>query len=289
MLTDLRAAPDLTDAEVLDRATAIAECILGDGFRMLPVLRSIDGAPDDLDRALNRSAFDPPSRARVKAFVRDHGTVHAGMARLAEAGLVGGALGAPVELTVAQLTHVTDTGEPEEGCDRWLAGDLPDGVAWPAHPAIHLVLELVGAPARSTSDIAGLLIDSWVETLPFQPDPKAVAPEAVDTPLRDARATTGLAVQARQASARAPQVILSAVSADGARWTTDSVVRVVESAIALSKARLVTYEKVPGDAAILPAIYAASPWLQGRKGLRFADVATIEWSRVAYPFLSEVE
>ena len=59
--------------------------------------------------------------------------------------------------------------------------------------------------------------------------------------------------------------------------------------MALSKARLVTYENLPGDAAILPAIYVASPWLQARKGLHFSDLATIQWNQVAYPFLSEVK
>ncbi len=84
-------------------------------------------------------------------------------------------------------------------------------------------------------------------------------------------------------------MILSAVSPDGARWTTDSLVATVRGAVALSKARLVTLESVPGDAAILPAIYVASRWLQVRKGFAFHDLAQVSWSQVAYPFLSEVK
>jgi hypothetical protein len=79
------------------------------------------------------------------------------------------------------------------------------------------------------------------------------------------------------------------VSPDGKRWTTDSVVQAVLSAIDLAKARLVTFEHVPGDAAILPAIYVASPWLQPRKGFAFGELAAVDWGRVGYRFLSEVE
>jgi hypothetical protein len=96
-------------------------------------------------------------------------------------------------------------------------------------------------------------------------------------------------VHANQASARAPQVFISAVSPDGRRWTTDSVVQAVLCAVDVAKGRLVTLEKVPGDAAILPAIYVASPWLQPRKGFALAELAAVKWSQMAAPFLSEVK
>ncbi|MET1015941.1 MAG: hypothetical protein ABWX76_03940, partial [Leifsonia flava] len=66
-------------------------------------------------------------------------------------------------------------------------------------------------------------------------------------------------------------------------------VATVLEAVDLAKARLVTYEHTPGDAAILPAIYVASPWLQIRKGLQFAELAKVKWSGDAIPFLSEVK
>lgn len=282
-------AADLVDAQVLTRVEAIAESILGDGFPILPVLRHIDGEGNDFADAVRKPLFPAPPPARLAAFVRDHAAVHVGLGRLAEAQLIGRAAGAAVPLTAVQLTLRAADGSALPGTDRWLAGDLPDGLPWPAHPVTHVVLELVGTPAASTDAVAGILFDSWVEMLPFQPDAHAVGDDAVETPLRDARATTGLAVHAHQASARAPQVILSAVSPDGARWTTDSLVATVRSAVALSKARLVTLESVPGDAAILPAIYVASRWLQVRKGFAFHDLAQVSWSQVAYPFLSEVK
>lgn len=290
MRDDLQAtAADLVDAQVLTRVQAIVESILGDGFPLLPVLRHIDGEGSDFADAVRKPLFSQPPAARLAGFVRDHASVHAGLGRLAEAQLIGRATGTPIPLTAVQLTLRGADGSPLPGTDRWLAGDLPDGLPWPANPVTHVVLELVGAPAASTDAVAGILFDSWVEMLPFQPDAHAVADDAVETPLRDARATTGLAVHAHQASARAPQVILSAVSPDGARWTADSLLATVRSAVALSKARLVTLESVPGDAAILPAIYVASRWLQVRKGLAFHDLAQVSWSQVAYPFLSEVK
>lgn len=288
VLADARAPhdPPLTAEELLDTATAVAEGILGDGFRLLPLLVPV-GGEDEFAQALASPLLAQPAPAAVNAFVRDHASVQGGVARLAEAQLVGRGLGRPVPLTVVQLTEREgDVGAP--GTDRWLAGPLPDDVPWPEHSATHVVAELTAAPDDYTGPLAGLSIDGWPETLPFQADARAFGEGVPDNPLRAARATTGLAVQAAQASARAPQVILSAVSPDGARWTTDAVIRTVLAAVDLAKARLVTLEKVPGDAAVLPAIYVASPWLQPRKGLNFAELAQTSWAKVAYPFVSEV-
>lgn len=293
-LADIRAPhdPPRTPAEMLDAATAVAEGILGDGFRLLPLLVPVAPADpaegDAFAQAVSSPLFDPPSNAALNAFVRDHASVRAGVGRLSEAQLIGGALGTPIGLAVVQLTE-RDGSEPAPGTARWLAGPLPDDTPWPAHTAAHLVVEFVDGEAAVAGPFAGLSIDGWTEALPFQPDPGAFAEGAVDTPLRAARATTGLAVQARQASARAPQAILSVVSPDGQRWKTDSVVRSVLAAIDVAKARMVTYESVPGDAAILPAIYVASPWLQPRKGLVFDKLAQVSWATVANPFLSEVK
>jgi hypothetical protein len=262
--------------------------VLGDGFRMLPLLRPA-GADDQFSTALREPAFEPPPRSAVSAFVRDHATVRPGVARLAEAQLLGRASGSPIELTVVQLTE-RDGVQPAPGTDRWLAGVLADDTPWPAHSATHVVAELVGAAEDFDGPFAGIAFDGWTETLPFQPDPRAVGDGAdLTNPLRNARATTGLAIHADQASARPPQVVLSAVSPDGNRWTTDSVVQAVLSAIDVAKARLVTLEHVPGDAAILPAIYVASPWLQPRKGFAFGELAAVSWDKVAYRYLSEVE
>ncbi|WP_206737314.1 hypothetical protein, partial [Agromyces albus] len=276
--------------ELCDAAQAAAEAVLGDGFRLLPLLSppSAAGEPDAFVQAVAEPAFAQPGRARLHAFVRDHATVLDGMTGLAEAQLVGGALGRRIDLTAVQLTERTDTG-PAPGTDRWLAGALPDDVPWPDSTATHLVVELPPDADDVAGAFAGLAIEAWVEALPFQPDAKAFDLRAPETALRAARSATGLAVHARQASARAPQVLLSAISPDGRRWTTDSVVQTVIDAVDLAKARLVTLERVPGDAAVLPAIYVASPWLQARKGFGFAELAAVAWDPTLAPFLSEVD
>ena len=280
--------PPRTADEIIDAATAVAEGVLGDGFRMVPLLVPGPG-PDDFVEACTSPLFAAPPAAKVHAFVRDHASVRAGVARLAEAQLIGRALGLPVALTIVQLTE-RDGASGAPGVDRWLAGPLPDDVPWPAHSATHLVVEALGALGALAGPVAGFSFDAWTETLPFQPDHNAFAQGADATnPLRAARATTGLAVHANQASARAPQVLISAVSPDGARWTTDSVVQAVLAAVDVATARLVTLEHAPGDAAILPAIYVASPWLRHRKGFAFEEISQIAWADVPYAFLSEVQ
>lgn len=282
--------PAWTDHERIDECQQIARGVLGDGFLLLPLLQPAGpgAGPDAFAEALTQPLHVQPTRAAVNAFVRDHAAVTAGVGRLADAQLLGRAVGLPVALTIAQLAE-RDGATAAPGTDRWLAGPLDDDVPWPATPATHLVVELLGDAAAFAGAFAALAIDGWTETLPFQPDPRAFDDAAPDNPLRAHQATTGLAVHANQASARAPQVVLSAISPDGKRWTTDRVVEAVEDAVGLARARMVLLEHAPGDAAILPAIYVASPWLQPRKGLSFLELAGIKWTDVAMPYLSEVQ
>lgn len=281
--------------EVMDACQRVADIVLGDGFRLLPLLVPLDtvgvGATEERDafaQAVRTPAFAQPPLSKINAFVRDHATVLEGVAVLSEAQLLGGALGRAIRLSVVQLTE-RDGDTPAPGTDRWLAGPLADDVPWPDSTAAHLVVELPENTADVEGPFAGLAVDAWIEAVPFQPDRKALDPAAPENPLLNARATTGLAVHANQASARAPQVVLSAVSPDHQRWTTDSVVQTVIEAIDLSKARMVTLEHVPGDAALLPAIYIASPWLQARRGFSFAELALVGWNPKYVPFLSEVK
>jgi hypothetical protein len=294
-LREPRVAPALPPGpeEISDACQRVADALLGDGFRMLPLLIPLeaDGGADEQDafaQAVRTPAFAQPPLAKLNAFVRDHATVLEGVALLSEAQLIGNALERPMRLSVVQLTE-RDGVTPAPGTDRWLAGPLLDDVPWPDSTAAHLVVELPDDGADLEGPFAALAFDGWIEAVPFQPDRRALEPGAPENPLRNARATTGLAVHANQASARAPQVVLSAISPDHKRWTTESVVRTVIDAIELAKARMVTLEHVPGDAAILPAIYVASPWLQARRGFSFADLARVAWDPARVPFLTEVK
>lgn len=275
--------------EIVEECQRVADTLLGDGFRLLPLLlpnETVGAEADVFAQAVLEPVFAQPALAKVNAFVRDHATVLKGMSLLSEAQLLGRALGHPQRLSVVQLTE-RNGATPAPGTDRWLAGSLPDDVPWPDSTIAHLVVELCDNPEDVVGPFAGLAIDAWTEAVPFQPDIKALAPGAPKNPLRNARAVTGLAIHANQASARAPQVVLSAISPDNKRWTTDSVMQTVIHAIDLGKARMVTLEHVPGDAAILPAIYVKSPWLQAHRGFVFGDLALTEWDPKIAPFLTE--
>lgn len=277
---------DRTLTEIVDAANKIAETILGDDFRLLPLLIPRSSA-DEFATSVIRPMFIQPAKSKVSAFLRDHATVHKGAARLAETHLIGRALSRNPDMTVIQLTAREGT-LPAQGTDRWLAGHLAEDVPWPTGTATHAVVEMLGSPMDSDKAIAGISFDAWTEMIPFQPDHQAFEQDAdPDNPLRLARATSGLAVHAHLPSGRAPQVLLSLVSPDGERWTTETVVESVLAAMDLGRARMVTLEKTPGDAAILPAIYAASPWLQPSKFLYLADLFKNLPDVSAYLFLTE--
>ena len=84
-------------------------------------------------------------------------------------------------------------------------------------------------------------------------------------------------------SARAPQAILLAVSADGARWTSDALIETLEETLEMSKLRAVTLEHTNGIARILPALYEQSWSLQGEKvlNMKISFEADISKSGVA--------
>jgi hypothetical protein len=135
--------PPRTPAEFIEAATPVAGGNLGDGFLLLPLLVPAPDA-DDFIEALNTPLFAQPALSKINAFIRDHATVRAGVGRLAEAQLIGKAIGHPTALTVVQLTE-REGGTGAPGTDRWLAGPLPDDAPWPPHSAMHLVVEFLGA------------------------------------------------------------------------------------------------------------------------------------------------
>jgi hypothetical protein len=97
----------------------------------------------------------------------------------------------------------------------------------------------------------------------------------------------GLALRANASSARPPQAILSAVSPDGRRWTTDSLRRVVECTLDLAKVRMLHLHTIPGEGLTLPALYTRSSSLQGQPYLDFRELATLSAVSLAMPFVKE--
>lgn len=279
----LTALPAETPASLaLDSAQEVAGAVLGDGFLVVPVLSPGSGT-DRFVEAVTNPVFVTPPASTVRRLVRDVGTVRQQVTRLSEALLLGGALGNPRTLAVAQLSERDEEAVPAPGTTQWLAGPLPPDGPWPASPVAHLVLDQVGAVEPGT-DVAGLVIDAWVEDLPAQVGPKADP----DDP-RPGRARTGLAIRSNSASARPPQAVLSAVSPDGKRWTTESLRGVIEHTLDLAKIRMVTLERLAGEGLVLPALYTRSSALQGQQfWLDFTKLAELGTSYVSMPFVKEL-
>jgi hypothetical protein len=131
--------------------------------------------------------------------------------------------------------------------------------------------------------VAGLVLDSWVEDLPGR-----VRPGTDPADPRPGRTTLGLALRTESPSASPPQVILSAVSPDGRRWTADALRGVVESTLDLARVRMLHLHTLPGDGLALPALYTRSSSLQGEPHLDLRNLARTSMTSVAIPFVKEV-
>jgi len=255
--------------------------VFGDGFLVVPLLARAAGEDAFID-AIDKPAFAAPAASEVRRLVRDFGTVRTQMTRLSEALLVSGALGRRRSPGIVQLSERDATGSPAPGTAHWLAGPLPAEGPWPASPVAHLVVDRVGT-LDAASAVAGLVLDAWVEDLPAQ-----VGPKADPNDPRPGRVRTGLAIRANSASARAPQLVLAAVSPDGKRWTTDSLRALVEQTLDLARMRMVTLEKLSGEGLVLPALYVRSASLQGEQHLFFHKLAELGTIGVQMPFVKEL-
>ena len=268
-------------AQVMEAVQDVVSTILGDAFVVVPLLARPSAGSDAFVTALTNPAFPAPATSAVRRFIRDVGTVREQVRRTSEVLLLAGAIGARRDPEVVQLSGA-DANGPDPGTTHWLAGPLPPEGPWPATPVTHLVLERVG-DITPTSPLAGLVLDAWVEDLPAQVGPKADPGDP-----RPGRVRMGLALRANGSSARPPQAILSAVSPDGKRWTTDSLRQVIECTLDLAKVRMLHLHTLPGEGLTLPALYTRSSSLQGQPYLDFRELATLSAVSVAMPFVKEM-
>jgi hypothetical protein len=230
--------------------------IFGDGFWILPALEPIATA-DAWSAAVN----NPPNGAsatRVRTFLADLASVRDGVRRFVETMLLAEAVGTFVTPRVAQVTGVGKN--PPEG---WIGGILPLDKPTPGVPVTSTIFDVAGQ-YDATIATAALVIDEWTDVVPIR-EKRGKAPDA---PI-DERLTTGVTFNAMAPSARAPQAMLLAVSADGARWTSETLIETLEETLELAKLRAVTLERTNGIARILPALYEKSWSLQGEKVLDF--------------------
>ena len=181
------------------------------------------------------------------------GTVRASTGRYCESLLFCDALSFPRGLRIAQLAP-----SGTRGADRWFGlpftGDHPS----PEVPITVCMVESAGT-VGGTDAVAGLLLDEWVEVVP-----KTVErPDDTGAMIRDAMVTAGVAANVESPSARAPQVILLAVSPDGSRWTSDALSDLLRDTLDLAKLRSVTLERSTWAGRVLPALQEQSWSLQG--------------------------
>jgi hypothetical protein len=120
--------------------------------------------------------------------------------------------GASTPLAIAQV--------PWRDGDRWIATSFTSTSGEPPEGRLSV---LIHAPAGfdPAAAMSGLLIDAWTETIPV------------------AKRDTAMALCFNNASTRAPQTILLAVSPDPSKaWTTETVVEILQQTLGLARLRM---------------------------------------------------
>jgi hypothetical protein len=157
--------------------------------------------------------------------------VRAGVSRLdlalLLAELVAGA--APLSPRIAQL--------PAGSNDRWLALPLAPGTRLP-NGRLAIMALVTGDVTDETASWAGLYLDGWAERLP------------------SARETAGVAFNAAEPRARAPQALLLAACPDPRLGWDDTVLaQVLRETLTLGRVRTVDLGSVNQGGQVLPALY----------------------------------
>jgi hypothetical protein len=266
---DEAAALVTAETDAVRRLEKLAGTLFGDGFFVVLPLSQGGATPDRFAAAVQLGQPQPaPTQPQIRRFLRDLGFVRKATGEYCESLLVGDALGRPTAHTVVQI----GPGRPN-GPDEWIGGVMDTSAFTPSGSVAGLVFE--GA-LNLTSPVQAIVVDEWVDTVPVGAASKPEI-ELKSTPVR----ASGLALNARAASASAPQALLIAISPDGRRWTTDKLVGTLDETLALAKLRAVTLEQTGGTGSVLPAIYTRSASLQGYSILdlaqtfAFADTSAI--------------
>lgn len=252
-----RAAAARKGAAIPETVSAVAEALFGQGF---PVPVTHVFAPTDPAEPMGERGFAPVAPGTAERYIADFGSVRPGVASFSRLALLAAIGGDGPAFVMRQMA-----GPGDDPPDDWIGGALPADRRSPSGAVVSL---LADAPdgLDLKAGIAGLLIDEWTETLP------ARAPIGTDgQPI--ARTTAGVAIHADAPGAEPPQILLLALSPDGARWTEDSLCALLGDLIDLAQVRLVTLETVPLVARVLPAIYTQSAALQGQP--------VMDWSKIA--------
>ncbi|GAA4390758.1 hypothetical protein GCM10023153_08110 [Ornithinibacter aureus] len=280
LLLRAQVAAALTQAEarvdevtdLLGAAATVADVVTAAGLLTgseLPVPLPLDPAPTPEPLTTAWEADDASQQHGIRAWLARHARVRSGVQGYTEVAMLRAAARRRAPLRAVTLDR-----------PAWLGEHLPDAVA-PASAHTSLVVE--SAPGvHPVGGYSGLVVDAWHETLPRRrevPDDTTSATGAEDAPPEEV-ATTGLAVHANGPDARAPQVLLLAVTPDRMPWSQERVLAIVDETRALARQRLVTLERLPLAGSLLPAATVSHWSLHGERVLdprllsELADLST---------------
>jgi hypothetical protein len=135
-----------------------------------------------------------------------------------------------------------------------------------------MVVECVGDDPNAALDgaITGLVLDQWTEVVPRRLM-KTDLKQPDEPPTYSDVTTSAVAVNANAPGARPPQAILLALSADGAAWDDDRLVK-VSTRPAPARMRTLTLRQIPSAACC--RLYFRDWSLQGRPVIDWVKVTT---------------
>jgi hypothetical protein len=205
--------------------------VFGKAFVVMPRFKAAN--PVELEKAFaDSSKIQEGDPLAVVPWFQRAARVRVGMNRFDEALKYAEAVGTGenLNLKVAQL--------PFRENDRWVALPLKDGT--PINGGCLSIVAQTPAQLDVKGQLAGLLIDEWVETVPNPSE------------------TTGVVFQYDQPNSTAPQAILLALPPNGhPTWSVISLRQVLLETLELAKIRAVDPDLLGETNHFLPALYFA--------------------------------
>ena len=220
------APPDGGDAATVAWLRERARALGGPTFWVVPGLTAPDGRSDPLAGAAP-DGVDPAAAALV---VTQHAGVRPGVARLDR-------VLATVEILHGGPPAAVVHQQPVQPGERWVALAPAPGDRVPG----GRVATLAFAPLPPVAGpVAVLVADEWVDVVPNRDE------------------TTSVAFHYDAPSSAAPNVVLLGVPrANAERWSTETVVQIVDEALALARLRTVDPDLLAGTAGqLLPGLYS---------------------------------
>jgi hypothetical protein len=241
----LDAAPMPVPTDSLARRAQAAidriRAILGTSFPLLPRFTLGGYAPGAAATLGDRATLLNGDDLAIAGWLPKLGSVRETTGRFADVLTAAEAMaqiGAPQDLKLLQF--------PRNASWRW--GALPPA---PDQDLRGVVAVVAHAPSALSSiapsdTLAGLFVDEWSESIP------------------QTHETTGLGFHFDAPGARPPQSVLLAVPSNPAvdHWTLDSLVDVVNEALALARLRAVRPQDLQGLGLILPGIFLSNNFKQ---------------------------